>query len=127
MSYDLLQCLGWRLQTLPLLKKHWKPTYNTGGYTEWKYISIIGTIFSIWSVGISLAGKSSAVKFRRYRKKGIDMKESKQLGKAMLWYKKSLNHAETAEQESDIWWLTTHIHTDRLIIGASQQWTGCTE
>ena len=53
-------------------------------------ISIIGTIFSIWSVGISLAGESNAVKFRRYRKKGIDMKESKQLRKAILWYKKAL-------------------------------------
>ena len=90
-----------------------------------KIISIIGTIFSIWSVGISLAGKSNAVKFRRYREKGIDMKESKQLRKAILWYKKALDHAETKEQESDIWWLTTHIHTDRLI-GASEKWTQCT-
>lgn len=88
-------------------------------------ITIIGTIFSIWSVGISLIGENNAVKFRRYRKNGVDMKESKQLGKAMLWYKKALDHAETEEQESDIWWLITHIHTDRLI-GASQQWTGCT-
>ena len=88
-------------------------------------ISIIGTIFSIWSVGISLAGESNAVKFRRYRKKGIDMKESKQLRKAILWYKKALDHAETAEQESEIWWVIIHIHTDRLI-GASQEWTNCT-
>ena len=88
-------------------------------------ITIIGTIFSIWGVGISLVGKNNAVKFRRYRKKGVDMKESKQLGKAMLWYKKALDHAETEKQESDIWWLITHIHTDRLI-GASQQWMGCT-
>lgn len=88
-------------------------------------ITIIGTIFSIWSVGISLIGKNNAIKFRSYKKKGVDMKESKQLGKAMLWYKKALDHAETEKQESDIWWLITHIHTDRLI-GASQQWTGCT-
>ena len=88
-------------------------------------IAIIGTIFSIWSVGISLIGRNNAVKFRRYMKKGVDMKESKQLGKVMLWYKKALDHAETEKQESDIWWLITHIHTDRLI-GASQQWTGCT-
>ena len=88
-------------------------------------ISIIGTIFSISSVGISLMGRNNAVKFRRYRKKGIDMKESKQLRKAMLWYKTALNHAETAEQESDIWGLIMHIHTDRLI-GASQEWTNCT-
>ena len=53
------------------------------------------------------------------------MKESKQLGAAMLWYKKALDHVETEKQESEIWWLTTHIHTDRLI-GASQQWTDCT-
>ena len=88
-------------------------------------ISIIGTIFSIWSVGISLAGESNAVKFRRYRKKGIDMKESKQLRKAILWYKKALDHAETEKQESEIWGLIMHIHTDRLI-GASQEWTNCT-
>ena len=64
---------------------------------------------------MSLIGKNNAVKYRSYKKKGIDMKESKQLGKAMLWYKKALEHSETDEQESDIWWLITHIHTDRLI------------
>ena len=88
-------------------------------------ISLIGTLFSIWGVGISLTRKSSKAKFRFYRKKGIEMKESKQLRKAMLWYKKALDHAETAEQESEIWWVIIHIHTDRLI-GASQEWTNCT-
>ena len=83
-------------------------------------ISPIGTLFSIWSVSISLVGKNNAVKFRTYKKKGVDMKESKRLGKAMLWYKKALNHSETEEQESEIWWLIIHIHTDRLI-GASEK------
>ncbi|MYA69241.1 hypothetical protein F4009_09100 [Candidatus Poribacteria bacterium] len=84
------------------------------------FITWLGSICSIIGVGISLMGKSNAVKFRSYKKKGLDAKESKQLRKAMLWYKKALDYSETDEQESDIWWLIIHIHTDRLI-GASEK------
>lgn len=84
------------------------------------FITWLGSICSIIGVGISLMGKSNAVKFRSYKKKGEDMKESKQLGKAMVWYKKALAHSEIDKQESDIWWLIMHIHTDRLI-GASEK------
>ena len=84
------------------------------------FIAWIGSICSIIGMGISLAGKNNAVKFQSYKKKGIDMKESKQLGKAMLWYKKALSHSEREGQESEIWGLIIHIHTDRLI-GASEK------
>lgn len=89
-----------------------------------EFIAWLGSICSIIGVSISLMGKNNAVKYRSYKKKGIDMKESKQLGKAMLWYKKALNHSETDKQESDIWWLIIHIHTDRLI-GASEKYRDC--
>ena len=84
------------------------------------FIAWLGSICSIIGMGISLIGKNNALKYQSYKKKGIDMKESKQLGKAMLWYKKALEHSETDKQESDIWWLIIHIHTDRLI-GASEK------
>ena len=84
------------------------------------FITWFGSIFSIIGVGISLMGKSSAAKFQAYKKRGVDMKESQQLGKAMLYYKKALGHSETGEQESEIWFLIMHIHTDRLI-GASEK------
>ena len=88
------------------------------------FITWLGSIFSIIGVGISLMGKSSAAKFRAYKKTGEDMKESKQLGKAMLCYKKALDHSETGEQEAEIWFLIIHIHTDRLI-GASEKYNAC--
>ena len=88
-------------------------------------IAIIGTFFSMWGVGISLTRKNNKVKFRFYKKKGIELKESKQLGKAMLWYRKAIDYAESEKQESEIWALIMHIHTDRLI-GASQEWKNCT-
>lgn len=84
------------------------------------FITWLGSICSIIQTGMSLAGKNDAVKFQSYKKKGVDMKESKQLGEAMLWYKKALSHAESEKQESEIWWLIIHIHTDRLI-GASEK------
>ena len=39
----------------------------------------------------------------------------------MLWYRKAIDYAESEKQESEIWALIMHIHTDRLI-GASQKW-----
>ena len=78
-------------------------------------------------MGLSLTGKSDAAKFQSYKEKGKDAKESKkQLGKAVLYYRKALDHAETNKQKEEVWWLIIHIHTDRLI-GASEEfreWAG---
>ncbi len=88
------------------------------------FITWLGSICSIIGTGISLMGKNNAVKFRSYKEKGIDMKESRQLGRAMLWYKKALKHSETEEQEAQIWLLIIYIQTDRLI-GASEKFKDC--
>ena len=85
-------------------------------------ISLIPSLIRTWFV---LIGKSNAVKFQHYKAKGIETKESKQLAKAVRFYKKSLDYAETNEQRAGIWYLIVHIHTDRMI-GASQQWTNYT-
>lgn len=85
-------------------------------------ISIIPSLIRTWFM---LIGKSDSAKFQHYKAKGIDTKESKQLVKAIRFYKKALAYAETDGQRADIWYLIVHIHTDRMI-GASQQWTNYT-
>ena len=89
--------------------------------------SHIGSFCSIVGIGfaLSITGKSSAAKFQSFKDKGVRMKESKRLGKAILYYKKALDYAETDEQKSQIWFLIIHIHTDRLI-KASENFRGCT-
>ena len=87
-------------------------------------ITWLGTLFSFIGMSLSLTGKSDAVKYQSFKDKGRDMKESKQLGKAMLWYKKALDYAETNENKQEIWFLIMHIHTDRLI-GASEKFREC--
>ena len=82
-------------------------------------MSIIPSFIKIWFV---LIGKSNSAKFQCYKAEALDRKESRQLAKAMRFYKKALGYAETDEQRADIWYLIVHIHTDRTI-GASQQWT----
>ena len=89
-------------------------------------VSIMGTIFSFIGMGFTLTGKSNAAKCQFYKNRGLDLKESKQqLAKAMRYYKKALEYAETNEQRAEIWGYIIHIHTDRTI-GASQEWTDCT-
>ena len=88
-------------------------------------IEIISMMPSLIKAAFVLIGKSNSAKFQHYKAEGIDAKESKQLAKAMRFYKKALDYAETDEQRADIWYLIVHIHTDRMI-GASQQWTNYT-
>ena len=85
-------------------------------------IEIISMMPSLIKAAFVLIGKSNSAKFQHYKAKGIDTKESKQLTKAIRFYKKALAYAETDEQSADIWFLIIHIHTDRMI-GASEQWT----
>lgn len=88
-------------------------------------IEIISMIPSLIKLSLALTGKSNSAKFQGYKAEGLGAKESKQLAKAMRFYKKALSYAETNEQRADIWFLIIHIHTDRMI-GASQQWTNYT-
>ncbi len=88
-------------------------------------ITYIGSLCSIIGMSVSLVGKSSAAKFQSFKDKGIDIKESKkQLGKALHYYKKALDYAETDEQKAEIWFLVMHIHTDRLI-GSGEKYKNC--
>ena len=89
--------------------------------------SHIGSFCSIAGIGLALSitGKSSAAKFQSFKDKGMSLKESKQLGRAILYYKKALDYAETDEQKAQIWWLIIHTHTDRLI-KASENFMNCT-
>ena len=73
-------------------------------------IVFIGTFFSMWGVGISFIGKNNKVKFRFYKKKGRELKKSKQLRKAILWYRKAIDYAESEKQESEIWALIMHAY-----------------
>lgn len=77
------------------------------------------------ALALSITGKSTAAKFQSFKDKGVSMKESKQLGRAILYYKKALDYAETDKQKSQIWFLIIHIHTDRLI-KASENFRNCT-
>ena len=105
---------------------HFLSTYIKGHFMIGTIFSIIGAFFSLIGISVSHIGKSSAAKFQSFKDKGVDIKESKkQLGKALLLYKKALDYAETDEQKTEIWGLIMHIHTDRLI-GASQKWKNCT-
>ena len=85
-------------------------------------ISIIPSLIKIW---FQLIPKSTSARFQRYKAEALEAKESKQLSKAMRFYKKALDYAETDGQRADIWYLIVQIHTDRMI-GASQQWTNYT-
>ena len=85
-------------------------------------MSLIPSFIRTWFV---LIGKSNSIKFQHYKAKGIETKESKRIAKAMRFYKKSLDYAETNEQRAEIWFLIVQIHTDRMI-GASQEWTNYT-
>ena len=89
--------------------------------------SHIGSFCSIAGIGLALSitGKSNAAKFQSFKDKGVNMKESKRLGRAILYYKKALDYVETDEQKSQIWLLIIHIHTDRLI-KASENFRNCT-
>ena len=79
-------------------------------------------MLSFIKIWFQLIPKSTSARFQRYKAEGINAKESKQLTKAIRFYKKALNYAETNEQRASIWFLIIHIHTDRMI-GASEQWT----
>ena len=86
------------------------------------FCSIVGMVLAL-----SIKGQSSAAKFQSFKDKGMRMKESKRLGKAILYYKKAFDYAETDEQNSQIWRLIAHIHTDRLIKASEnfKDYAGC--
>ena len=88
-------------------------------------ISLLGMLFSFIGMYLSLIGRSEEVKFHTYKKKGRALKESKQLTKAMRYYKRAIKFAKGDTQESEIWYLIIHIHTDRQI-AAVEQWQNCT-
>lgn len=76
----------------------------------------LGTFFSFIGMYISLIGRNDKVKFQRYKDKGREIKEEKgQLSKAIKYYKKALNYADSDAKKADIWWLILYIQTDRQI------------
>lgn len=80
-------------------------------------VLIVAIVFGI----LSYRKKSEASKFQGYKEKANDMIISHgQLRKAMNLCKKALNHAETDEQMTEIWWIIFDIHTRRQI-GASDK------
>ncbi len=83
-----------------------------------EFLSIIISLIGMW---FQLSGKSDKVKFQRYKEKGTEIKESGQLAKAVKFYEKALNTAETDDQQAEVWALLVYVHTDRAI-GASQQY-----
>lgn len=90
------------------------------------WLNPIGSICSIIGMSVSLIGRSDEVKYQRYKVKGIEMKETLQLERAMRFYKKSLDYAKDNKQQSEIWELVIHIHTDRLI-KASEKYRWCNQ
>ena len=85
-----------------------------------KYLSIIFSFMRMW---VQLTGKSDEVKFQRYKEEGTEIKESGQLGRAMKFYKKALDIAQTNDQHAEIWALTVYVYIDRAI-GAGKQYSG---
>ena len=85
------------------------------------FLSVIGLSLRLIGLWFQLVGKSDKVKFQRYKEKGTEIKESGRLAKAVKFYEKALNTAETNDQQAEIWALLVYIHTDRAI-GASQQY-----
>ena len=83
-----------------------------------EFLSIIVSLMGVW---LQLVGENTKVKFQRYKEKGTEIKESGQLAKAVKFYEKALNTAETDDQQAEVWALLVYIHTDRAI-GASQQY-----
>ena len=85
------------------------------------FLSVIGLSLRLIGLWFQLVGKSDKVKFQRYKEKGTEIKESGRLAKAVKFYEKALNTAETDDQQAEVWALLVYVHTDRAI-GASQQY-----
>ena len=58
--------------------------------------------------------------FELSRDTGTKLKEEGKLGEAMEKYKYALTLAMTDQEQSEIWQLIIHIHTDRLIKAADE-------